>query len=151
MKAYRIVREQYADRAFDGGGAKRFGGRWNPKGMPAVYLSSSESLAQLEMLVHLGETALLQEFVLFELEVPDNRIQTLETYPQDWRSLQGYEYCQEVGRAFLNARDALALEVCSSVVPRESNLVLNVEHPEAQGVIENTVLLPFSFDPRLKG
>ncbi len=49
--AWRVVRREYVDTAFPGEGARRFGGRWNPKGTPVAYLSATRSLALLEVLV----------------------------------------------------------------------------------------------------
>ena len=53
LKAVRLVSPQYVDNAFDGEGARRYGGRWNSKGTSIVYAASSLALAALEMLVHL--------------------------------------------------------------------------------------------------
>ena len=50
IKAVRLVSPRYADIAFDGEGARRYGGRWNSKDTSMVYAASS--LAALEMLVH---------------------------------------------------------------------------------------------------
>lgn len=51
MITYRIVRQKYADLA--GEGARLYGGRFNPIGIPAVYSSQSISLSLLEILVHI--------------------------------------------------------------------------------------------------
>src|SRR5437764_448299 len=53
LRAWRIVKAKHAATAFSGDGAKKFGGRWNSPGIPAIYLAGSTSLAILEMLVHL--------------------------------------------------------------------------------------------------
>lgn len=36
MLLYRLVLPEHAAMAFSGEGARRFGGRWNPKGCPAA-------------------------------------------------------------------------------------------------------------------
>ena len=53
MRIWRICRERYAAEAFNGNGARLFGGRWNSPGTPMVYASSSLALAAIELFVHL--------------------------------------------------------------------------------------------------
>ena len=53
MRIWRICRARFADEAFSGQGARRFGGRWNSPGVPMVYSSSSLALAAMELFVHL--------------------------------------------------------------------------------------------------
>jgi len=42
--AWRLAREEFADDAFSGEGARLYGGRWNHKGLPAIYTSECLSL-----------------------------------------------------------------------------------------------------------
>ena len=56
MRVFRICRKAHA--AFDGEGARLYGGRWNRRGTAVVYASESLALAALELLVH-AEPALL--------------------------------------------------------------------------------------------
>jgi len=53
-EAWRIVKAKHAATAFSGEGAAKTGGRWNSRGVPVVYASSTKSLAALETLVHLN-------------------------------------------------------------------------------------------------
>ncbi|MDB6038389.1 MAG: hypothetical protein JWM99_2230, partial [Verrucomicrobiales bacterium] len=53
-QAWRIIKEKYVAGAFDGEGARLFGGRWNSTGVRVVYVSDSQALAALENLVHLN-------------------------------------------------------------------------------------------------
>ena len=46
------MRMRWVTAAMSGEGARRYGGRWNPPGLPAVYLAESRALAALEILVH---------------------------------------------------------------------------------------------------
>ncbi|MBI3157231.1 MAG: RES domain-containing protein [Burkholderiales bacterium] len=59
--------------AWDGGiGAERAGGRWNPKGLRAVYCSFDPSTTILESAVHRGFAVLdAQPFVLTSLVISD--------------------------------------------------------------------------------
>ena len=45
---WRIATARRARTAFSGDGARLYGGRWNPKGMPLVYCAESRALAMLE-------------------------------------------------------------------------------------------------------
>lgn len=51
MRTWRLTTARHAHTAFTGEGARRYGGRWNAKGVPVVYTAGSLSLAMLEMLV----------------------------------------------------------------------------------------------------
>jgi len=151
MKAYRITKRKHKDTAFSGFGARQYGGRWNLPNYPAVYLSESIALAQLETLVNLGEEDSLKNYVLFQIDVPDNQVMVLadDAYPKDWNGTRVSAGTQEIGTDFLMDGEALALAVRSCVVPQEYNLVFNPEHPDAEAVIEEGVEVTFQFDDRL--
>ena len=51
---WRLVKQRHIATAFDGEGARLYGGRWNSRGTPMVYLSASLSLAALELFMHLS-------------------------------------------------------------------------------------------------
>ena len=53
-EAWRILKQQHANTAFNGEGAAKFGGRWNSRGVSVVYTSGTKSLAILENLVHMN-------------------------------------------------------------------------------------------------
>jgi RES domain-containing protein len=42
-QAWRIVKAKHATTAFSGEGAAKTGGRWNSRGVPVVYASSTKS------------------------------------------------------------------------------------------------------------
>ena len=74
MRIYRMCREKRAkslEEAFDGAGASKVGGRWNPRGITAVYTSESISLALLEILVHADLEDLPDDLVCVSAQVPD--------------------------------------------------------------------------------
>ena len=80
-EAWRIVKAKHAATAFSGEGAAKTGGRWNSRGVPVVYASSTKSLAALETLVHLNPPVPFK-YVAFRLQfdaalvenVPLNRL-----------------------------------------------------------------------------
>ena len=65
---WRIVQAHRIASAFAGEGARRYGGRWNHKGIPIVYAAGSLSLAALELLVHLESTQILRTYASIAIE-----------------------------------------------------------------------------------
>ena len=88
MFCWRIAKKKHKDSAFDGEGSKRKGGRWTPKGLPAIYAAQTESLAALEQFVQLGDEGQNIQFVCFRIEIPEE-IQISEidinSLPKSWR------------------------------------------------------------------
>ncbi|MDX6710688.1 MAG: hypothetical protein QOH96_1704, partial [Blastocatellia bacterium] len=60
--AWRIVKTRLAAQAFDGEGARLYGGRWNSVGVRMVYTAGSLSLAVLEIFVHIENTDILPTY-----------------------------------------------------------------------------------------
>ncbi|HTH19992.1 MAG TPA: RES domain-containing protein, partial [Candidatus Udaeobacter sp.] len=69
--AWRIVRAARANSAFTGEGARIYGGRWNSRGTAVIYVSEHESLAALELLVHLTPLSPHDRYLSFRLEWED--------------------------------------------------------------------------------
>ena len=126
--AYRLSPRQYARRAFLGEGARRVGGRWNPRGVRAVYASATLSLATLEFLVHLSGPQDAPELVSFRLEFDAKLVTDLEL-PKEWRKLQ-LSATRTLGGDWLEEARSPVLRVPSFVIPSESNFVLNPAHPQ---------------------
>ena len=144
---YRLVRRERAREALSGEGARRYGGRWNPPGTAVVYAAESRALAVLETIVHLALEARAMRFVLITLELPAKAKVERHSAARPPRVLAA---SQDVGGAWLDGGDGLALVVPSVLVPQEKNYVLNVAHGQFAGVrVANTE--PFSFDERLWG
>lgn len=152
LRALRLVKARRAERAFDGEGARRYGGRWNPPGVRVVYASESAALAALELLVHLEESALLAHYALCAVRFPEALLETLDpaALPADWRASPPPLALQEIGAAWVrDARSAL-LAVPSAIVPSERNFLLNPAHPDFRRVRRDPPT-PFALDPRLAG
>jgi len=150
IRAWRIVSSLRAQSAFDGEGARRFGGRWNSPGTPAVYLAGSRALAALEMLVHLNERAARQTFVRFEVRIPGTALET-DDAPPPLAALNSpvvSAVTQARGDRWLNAGKRPALAIASAVIPEEPNYLLNPRHPKFKD-IEIGEAETFAFDPRL--
>ena len=75
--AWRIVKASRAASAFDGEGARLYGGRWNSPGHALVYTAENVSLAALELLVHLQESALLASYLLLSVRFPPALVRKL--------------------------------------------------------------------------
>ena len=153
VTAWRIVKQKNPPRkAFDGEGARLYGGRWNSAGTPMVYTAQSQSLAVLEMLVHLDTPDLLEKYVLFGVTMEEGLILVLaETdLPRDWKSDPPPARLRAIGDAWATSLASVALRVPSSVIPAEFNYLLNPKHKDF-GKIEIGKLLPFQYDARLAG
>lgn len=145
MIAWRIAKRYRATSAAEmmsGDGALRVGGRWNSKGMRAVYAASSLSLAALEVLVHVPNPRVLRDYVMLRLDVPDDVIVDYK-----W-SVVDAEAMKARGDRFFTRQEGVALRVASVVIPLEQTLVINPLHPEFKRVKWGK-LLPFDFDQRL--
>lgn len=147
---YRIVQAQWAANAMDGEGARRYGGRWNEAGIPAVYLAESRALAALEILVHAPREALMLDWVILNVEVPDEMIERaqLSKLPKTWRDQPSSPAAQTIGTNWLRTFQNFALRLPSVIIPEETTLLLNSRHP---GMRDIKISKPrgFSFDGRL--
>ena len=147
-EVYRLVKAARAEDVVSGEGARSFGGRWNPAGWPVVYASGSRALAVLESFVHLTREARGMHFLLYEINLPGRA--RLRRYA-NMLSAHGppaLTSSQEAGRTWLEDGATLALVVPSIIVPKETNYVLNVRHPQFAR-LKIAEPEPFSFDERL--
>lgn len=151
MRRWRLVPGRRAASVFDGEGARRWGGRWNPPGHAVVYGSATLSLALLEVLVHADWDLLPAEMVAFPIEVPAE-VRTLriavDALPTTWRQSPPPAELAELGRRWLETGDSAVLEVPSAVVPQESNVLLDPRHPDFRRLLIGPAE-PFLVDPRL--
>jgi len=152
LTLWRLVKQKHAATAFSGEGAAWFGGRWNPMGLPVVYLSETLSLAALELLVHLTLEDRRLLFAAILLEVPEGiAIETLEpaALPANWRDENVPQETQIVGGDWAATKKSALLRVPSVVIPNEHNYLANPHHPD----FSHLIIQPpqsFSFDPKLR-
>lgn len=149
LRAWRLVREARADDAFTGEGTRLYGGRWNPVGTRATYLSATRSLAALEVLVHQAERIPAGKFLFYEVCFPADILASVsETDLQEkWRMFPPQRSTVEIGRDWLASKTSAVLRVPSILIPEEANFIMNFEHPRA-AEIEIRDPEQFSFDPR---
>ena len=149
-QAWRIVKERHAGTAFDGEGARLYGGRWNSPGVAAVYVSESRALATLEVLAGLQTNSPLPGYVLIPTEFDDSLVVAieLEEVPANWRQNPPAPSTQRLGNDWIAQGESAVLRVPSVLVPKESNYVLNPRHPDFSAVMVGEPE-PLSMDLRL--
>lgn len=149
---YRIVQEAWVATALTGEGARRYGGRWNPPGVAGVYLAESRALAALEILVHAPREALLLDWAIIEMEIPETMIDRVPVskLPDAWRENPTSRQAQVFGGRWLVDQRKLALLLPSVVIPEENALLLNPAHSDFQS-LQPGLPQRFNFDPRLSG
>jgi RES domain-containing protein len=149
--AWRLVKQRHQAAAFDGEGARRFGGRWNQPGTRVVYVSDSLALAALETFVHLGRAAMQIAHVAFKVEVPDDlpiTTVTVNELPPGWRDEPPSDATKEFGSKWVARAETAVLRVPSVIVPRENNFVLNPDHGDFTRLRISDAEL-FHFGPRM--
>ena len=150
ITAWRIVKQKNEKTAFSGEGARLYGGRWNSPGTAMVYTAQSQSLAALEMLVHLDSADLLGEYAFLDVMIEESLIAALDLsiLPKNWRSTPPLAKLRKFGDAWVQSATSAVLRVPSSLVPAENNYLLNPKHADfAKLQIGKTV--PFRYDARL--
>jgi len=127
-----------------------YGGRWNSPGTPMVYAAQSQSLAILEMLVHLDSPNLLKRYILFGIEIETTLISPVDrsSLPKNWKTDPVPTSVQTIGDRWAASFISVALNVPSALVPDESNFLLNPLHPDFPK-LKIQKPLAFQFDPRL--
>jgi RES domain-containing protein len=115
-----------------------------------VYVAESQSLAVLEVLVHLDAPTLLEKYVFLELDFDASLVTDLDrsSLPKNWQSDPVPEAIQAIGDRWVLSGDSAVLRVPSVLVPGESNFLLNPRHPDF-GKLNISRPQAFRFDPRL--
>ena len=150
IRLFRIARTANID-DLTGEGARLYGGRWNQKGVAALYTSESRALAAMEFLVHLSPVLAPPDLSLREFELPDD-VSSLNvlvtTLPPYWKTSPPLDTTMDIGTEWLQTDNSLLLRVPSVIVDRESNVLINPKHPEFNRV-KALPPQPFRFDARL--
>jgi len=151
QRTWRIVKSSRSATAFDGEGARLFGGRWNSPGTAMVYTAGSQSLAVLELLV-LQASRLLTSFCAIPVDFDPALTQAVDPaqLPTDWRQSPAPAALQRIGDQWAAEIRSVVLQVPCAIVPDEANFLLNPHHPDFSRV---NIGPPTSFrlDPRLEG
>jgi RES domain-containing protein len=149
MIAYRLVNALYKE-DLSGLGSFLHGGRWNPKGLYALYGSEHISLAALEIVVNYNSAAykIKPVFHLVKLELPDFSIVQIHAASLKKKWTEDFDYSQFMGEQFLRQKTHLTLIMPSAVIPEENNMMINPLHRDFKKVkIRDSK--PYGFDNRL--
>jgi RES domain-containing protein len=152
MRLWRLSSERRAHN-FDGGYGLSNDGRWNTRGRPVTYCSTTPSLAALEKRVHVSDPVLLPPQVIVAYELPDGisrRTIDINDLPADWTAHE--THTRRIGDKWLDSVAEVLLFVPSVIVPiadiPDRNVLIN--HRVANAAhIRVAEITPFTLDPRL--
>jgi RES domain-containing protein len=129
LLTYKITTAKCAEKLSGSG----FPARWNLRGTFVIYTATSRTLAYLENLVHRAGEGFNQNFKITEIEIPDDcsvQITDHATLPVHWYKRENYPSCQRIGERWAKERETLLLQVPSSIIREEKNVLINPHHPE---------------------
>jgi RES domain-containing protein len=151
LRAWRIVKASRASSAFDGEGARLYGGRWNSPGTAVIYAAQSESLAALELLVHLQASHLLMAYCSIPVDFSEALVEAVdpETLSPRWRDYPAPSILQQFGDRWAAEQRTAILQAPSAVIPGEPISIINPRHGDFGRLVIGSPK-PFTFDPRLK-
>jgi RES domain-containing protein len=148
--AWRIVRAARANSAFTGEGARIYGGRWNSRGTAVIYVSEHESLAALELIVHLTPIPPDERYLSFRLEWDDKLIERfpIKNLPPHWNVEPSDFQTMQIGDEWVREGKSVALAVPSVLSASEMNFLLNPRHSDFKK-IKISKPVEYRFDARL--
>ena len=156
QRLWRIATQGASWRADDlsGQGAANDPGRWNSRGLPVIYTSTSIALACLETVVHVtGDQGLPLRRWLVAVDVPaEHWQQRLSLEPAQlpgWDATPAATSSRGWSDRWLLGQGSLIALVPSVIVPEECNALINPAHPGASSLVL-TVVRPWAYDRRLR-
>lgn len=122
---------------WSGEGARLFGQRWNPPGLPAIYTGTSFAVCLLEILVHANRKTPPSAARYVEATVPDSISREVfdpASHP-GWDDPRSTSVAQAFGRAWIEkGRSALLLVPSVVTAGRDTNVVVNPDHADAKRI-----------------
>lgn len=150
MIVFRLSKLSYIN-DLSGYGAEKVGGRWNSKGIPALYTSASRALAVVEIAVHVPFGIVPANYYLATIELPDDagilKINTADL-PANWHTNPFIKATKKIGDDFIRNNGQLILQVPSATVVGDYNYLVNPRHSDFNKVQLKTKEA-FVFDTRL--
>jgi len=149
VRVWRIASAAHA--AFDGEGARRYGSRWTPRGLPAVFTSATLSLAALERFVNTDPELEPVDLVAVAADIETSiaiETVTVGDLSPGWRTYPAPPGLAGIGERWLVDSRSAILSVPSVVIPHERNFVLNSAHADF-GRLTIHPSEAFSFDSRM--
>lgn len=115
-----------------------------------VYTAGSQSLAVLEMLVHLENSDLLEKYVFLEVILDEAMVTVVAAADllRNWRADPAPLKLRAIGDDWVASGASVVLRVPSSVIPAEYNYLLNPKHPDF-AKLKFGKAVPFRYDARL--
>jgi RES domain-containing protein len=150
MTVYRLCKKYYSN-DLSGRGAELSGGRWNGKGVAALYTSSSRALCTIEIIVHIPAGIIPKDYYLITIEFLDNapvKSIDIKDLPANWNSNPISVSTQRIGNTFFSEQKALVLKVPSAIIKDEWNYIINPMH-ESFREVKILNIEPFALDVRL--
>lgn len=150
MKVFRLSKEKYS-KILNGKAAAKFGNRWNSKGTEIIYTAESRALAMAEVAVHLSFATLPKDYVIIEIEIPDDILiknLNVKILDNNWNANPPNVSTQKIGDEFIDSMENCVMKVPSAVVEGDFNFLINPYHPDFKR-INNVEIKNFKFDTRL--
>ena len=151
LRLWRIVTGSHP--VWSGEGARIYGQRWNPPGLPAIYTGTSFAVCLVELLVHANRKSPPSGARFVEADVPDDvsRERLDPGLLPGWDDPHDTSIAQAFGRDWIQSRRSALLIVPSVVTAgRDANVVVNPEHADAARISVGPET-PVDLDPRFFG
>ena len=151
LRLWRIVTGSHP--VWSGEGARLYGQRWNPPGLPAIYTGTSFAVSLIELLVHANRKSPPSGARFVEADVPDDvsRERLNPGSLPGWDDPHDTSIAQAFGRDWIQSRRSALLIVPSVVTAgRDANVVVNPEHADAARISVGPET-PVDLDPRFFG
>lgn len=149
MELFRISVKEHSRKLTASGASNR----WNKRGEYVIYTGEARSLSTLELVVHRNAVKPDIPYEIMVISIPDDDtfIKNIRTtdLPVDWRNLSAYTVLQEIGSQWYSGRESLVLRVPSSVIPQESNYIINTRHEAFEEHVKLVRNEPYFWDNRL--
>jgi RES domain-containing protein len=148
LRLWRIVTGSHP--VWSGEGARLYGQRWNPPGLPAIYTGTSFAVCLIELLVHANRKSPPSGARFVEADVPDDvsRERLNPGSVPGWDDPHDTSLAQAFGRDWIQSRRSALLIVPSVVTAgRDANVVVNPEHADAARISVGPET-PVHLDPR---
>jgi RES domain-containing protein len=145
-----MIKVKHLARAFDGEGARRYGGRWNSIGVPIVYTSDYLATAALELMVNMIDySAMFQKYDCIAVEIPTKLVTELDPkrIPANWQNNPPPKNTRVIGDDWFRSQKSAVFKVPCAVIPEHNSFLINPEHPEYSNIRIHKPR-PFIFDPR---
>jgi RES domain-containing protein len=149
MIVFRLSKSRFS-KDLSGRGAELVGGRWNSKGLPMLYTSSSRALCTAEIAVHCPLGIVPFDYEIIEIEIPETSIQIIQEnqLSGNWKQFPHQNFIKKIGDEFLKKNEFLVLKVPSAVVSGDFNYLINPFHATFSEV-KIIKIEKFEFDKRL--